>query len=68
MSVSHHQEDVGDVHIRDLEMTHKDQSRSKVKMHFYYLGEGEHNLLIGTLGLGATVMTIRAIFTFVTLK
>ena len=35
MLISHHQEDIGDFHIRDLEMTPKGQSRSNVKMHFY---------------------------------
>jgi len=35
MLISHHQEDIGDFYIRDLEMTPKGQSRSKVKMHFY---------------------------------
>ena len=41
MLISHHQ-DIGDFHNRDLEMTHKGQSRSKVKIHFYLLGNGEH--------------------------
>ena len=35
MLISHHQEDIGDFYIRDLEMTPKGQSRSKVKMHSY---------------------------------
>ncbi len=29
MLISHHQEDIGDFHIRDVEMTHKVQSRSR---------------------------------------
>jgi len=33
--ISHSEEDMGDFHIRDLEMTPKGQSRSKIKMHFY---------------------------------
>ena len=35
MLISLHKEDIGDFHICDLEMTHKGQSRSKVKTHFY---------------------------------
>ncbi len=35
MLISHRQEDIGDFHIRYLEMTPKGQSRSKVKMHVY---------------------------------
>ncbi len=35
MLISHPQEDIGDFHIRNLEMTHKGKSRSKVKKHFY---------------------------------
>ncbi len=35
MLTSHHQDDIGDFHIRDLEMTPKGQSRSKVKMHTF---------------------------------
>ena len=41
-----HNEDIGDFHIRYLEMTPKGQSRSKVKVHFYYLGNGEHFCLM----------------------
>ncbi len=33
MLISHHEEDIDDFHIHDLEMPPKDQSRSKVKMH-----------------------------------
>jgi len=35
MLISHHQEHIGNFHIRDFEMTPKGHSRSKVKMHFY---------------------------------
>ena len=35
MFISHHQEDISDSHIRDLEMTSKGQPMSKVKVHFY---------------------------------
>jgi len=63
MLISHHQEDIGDFHICDLDLT--------PKRLFKVLGHdvnGEQFLPIGTLGLGATVETIRNIFTFVTLK
>jgi hypothetical protein len=33
--ISLHQEDIGDFHFRDLEMTPKGQSRSKVKVQFF---------------------------------
>jgi len=35
-------DDTGHFHFRDLEMTPKGQSRSKVKMHFYLFGNCEH--------------------------
>ena len=34
MPVSHHQEDIGDFHIRDIEMTPKAHSRLMVRMNF----------------------------------
>jgi hypothetical protein len=46
MLISHHQEDIGDFHTRDLEMTPKGQFMSKVKVHFYLLGNGEHMCLL----------------------
>ena len=39
--ISHHQEDIGDFHIRDLQMTPKGHLRSKVMMYFYYVHNGE---------------------------
>ncbi len=55
-----------DKFVYDLEVTSKGQSRSKVKMHFYLLV----NIFVrlAPLGIGATVKTIRATLTFVTLK
>jgi hypothetical protein len=35
MRIWHHQENTGDFHIRDIEMTPKHQSKSKVKLHIY---------------------------------
>ncbi len=35
MLILYQQDDIGDFQIRDLEMTLKGQSRSKVKIHFY---------------------------------
>ena len=39
---SNRSDDMGHFHFRDLEMTPRGQSRSKVKMHFYQLGNDEH--------------------------
>ncbi len=41
MLISHHQEDIGDCHIRD-QMTPEGHSRSKLMIHFYLVFNGEH--------------------------
>ncbi len=67
MLISHHQENIVDFHIRDLEMTPKVLQGQRSWCIF--INWTMVNILsIGTLGLEATVQTMRAILTFVTLK